>query len=90
MSRLMAEIMPSVSVPRSSAPSGLPMAATESPTLTWSEQNSAAVSPSESILSTARSLTPSMPTSRASNSRSSYSVTVAEYAPSIMWALVAM
>ena len=82
--------MPSVSVPRSSAPRGLPMAATASPTETWSEQNSAGLRPPASILSTARSLTPSMPTSLASNSLSSQSVTVAEYAPSIMWAFVAM
>ena len=78
MSRLMAEIMPFVRVPRSSAPKGLPMAATASPTLTWSEQNSAAVRPSASIFRTARSLTLSMPTSRASNSLSSQSVTEAE------------
>lgn len=69
-SRLMAEMMPSVMVPRSSSPSGLPMAATASPTSRRVESpNWAGVRPAQAIFSTARSLCASCPTSRAWNTR---------------------
>ena len=61
-SRLIAETMPSVMVPRSAVPSGSPMAATLSPTCRTDESpNSAACSPSASIFRTARSLVSSLP-----------------------------
>ena len=67
MSRLMAETMPLVIVPRSFMPSGLPMATTLSPTSRLSESpNSAAVRPVASIFKTARSVSSSLPTSAAS------------------------
>ena len=56
-SRLMAEMMPSVRVPRSSTPSGLPMAYTVSPTRHWSLSPNSAVgrSSASTAFSTARS-----------------------------------
>ena len=67
-SRLMAEMMPSVMVPRSSAPRGSPMATTASPTRTRSESaNWAGVRSVASTRSTARSETVSAPTRRAGN-----------------------
>ena len=62
-SRLMAEMMPSVMVPRSLSPRGLPMATAISPTWMPAESpNWAGVRPSQSIFSTARSVCPSRPT----------------------------
>ena len=90
ISRLSAEIMPSVMVPRSSGPSGLPIAATLSPTLTESSQNSATGSPTALILITATSLALSAPTRLAVNSLSSQSVTVASLEPSSTCALVSI
>ena len=90
-SRLMAEMMPSVMVPRSSSPRGLPMATTGSPTTSREESpNWAGERPSHSIFSTARSLGTSRPTSRASNTRSSWSTTSSRLLPSITWELVMM
>ena len=61
-SLLMAEMMPSVIVPRSWVPKGSPMATTASPTCSASESpNSAGVKPSASIFRTARSLVSSLP-----------------------------
>ena len=89
MSRLMAERMPSVMVPRSSSPMGLPMATTASPTTMSSESPKAAgVSPSASIFSTARSVVLSLPTSFAWNPRPSSRETSTRKAPSMTWALV--
>lgn len=88
-SRLMAEMMPSVMVPRSSSPSGLPMAATASPTSRRVESpNWAGVRPAQAIFSTARSLCASCPTSRAWNTRSSWSTTSTAPHPSMTWLLV--
>ena len=83
-------MMPLVMVPRSSGPSGLPMAATASPTRTVSAQNSAGVRPTAFILMTAISLALSEPTRLALYSRSSQRVTVLSAAPSSTWALVRM
>ena len=56
-SRLMAEMMPSVRVPRSSTPSGLPMAYTVSPTRhrSLSPNDAAGRSAASTAFSTARS-----------------------------------
>ena len=86
---MMAEMMPSVMVPRSSSPSGLPMAATASPTSRRVESpNWAGVRPAQAIFSTARSLCASCPTSRAWNTRSSWSTTSTAPHPSMTWLLV--
>ena len=88
-SRLMAEMMPLVMVPRSSEPRGSPMATTESPTRRLSESpNWAGVRSDASMASTARSEASSLPTSRAANLRSSESRTEIVSAPSTTWALV--
>ena len=85
-SRLMAEMMPSVIVPRSVTPSGSPMATTLSPTCSTDESpNSAACSPLASILRTARSLVSSLPTIAAVYSLSSFVRTLTACAFSITW-----
>ena len=90
--RSMAEMIPWVSVPRSSTPSGLPMAYTVSPTQHSSLSPSTAVgrSSASTAFSTARSSAESKPTSSASYCRASASTTRTDCPSAITWALVTM
>ena len=73
----MALTIPAVTVKVKFSPSGLPIASTHSPMRTESEfPNCAVGSPLVSILMTATSVLGSVPTTRAVNSRLSYSFTV--------------
>ena len=85
-SRLIAETMPLVIVPRSCAPSGSPMATTRSPTASLPESpNSAGCKSVASTFSTARSLASSLPMIDAWNCRSSLVWTAMTCAFSMTW-----
>ncbi len=83
--------MPAVTVKENCWPSGLPTASTHSPMRSSSESaNDTVVRFSASILITATSVSRSRPTTRASNSRPSSSLTVRISAVATTWLLVMM
>src|SRR5260370_4029838 len=88
MSRAVAEMIPAVTLPPS--PNGLPIASTQSPSvaLLESPQLAAGSGVLTSILSSARSVTASRPTTCACNGVSSDNVTVICSALAITWLLV--